>query len=924
MNFIPAFKKIKLPSYNNQAGIAPILLLVAVVGILGFLAISSSAPFKNNLLTSIFPKEESQAAFVAPTPMPGCAGGTITPIGQANPSAEYEPMGSIWCFPLSAMPTTRVTGANDWVDNFDTNIQMGALENGDMDYRIFNNETGDPKSKHWINANHWMVDIQFNQGSGTAISGSMMRPNKAFKFENGKLVVEGDIAAIVPDVSNAADAWPEITWSTLPQPSSNGFGSFYQYGQFNGGWSGGCRLGGDGNIICAEMYPQANIPAAAQGKCQSVADEHRMLEIAYWITCGSTNYYLYDAQNAAANTPKRTCKSNQMDIYCRDRYRIEFSKAGMVVYSNGVRVFEDSNWPASQQIPDDIVNGTTPVYVYFGQRAVTSNRNVFRFHWDRIAVNPHDVGSHIQPPTKALSYCPGEPQNTCPIITTSDPQKPVVSKTNIDILDFVFDSPNITVKSGDTVTWTNKSASGQSHSVNAEDESWKSPIFGAGQTYSRKFDTPGTYTYYCLPHPNMKGTITVVSADGSAPSTAPSPSAAPSIAPSSTPNSSFVPGAVYSTGMDGMKNIPQITTNGTGTAVLTLSQDEKSAKVDLTYNNLTSSAISSHIHGPADASTNAAILFPLIIGTPGQTSTTMINDITPAQIADLKAGFWYVNVHSTNFTAGEIRGQLTAGNSGGPTPTPTPTPTPLPSKTPTPTPTATPTPTIAPTPAPGSILGNSRVGSITDDNDSNYMNGSRFTTGPAGGAVKSLSVYVASIDTTAANRQYQMAIYTNSNGRPANLVAKTNTGTLTANSWNTLPISATLNGNTAYWLVYNTNGRRGSVNNMKYTSGGLMAWSNSQITFGNWPSAFGSATTSTKGTFSIYATFGSSPTPTPTPTPAPVKTGDANGDNAVNSADITTILGALGNAGPNLQADLNKNGSVEISDINVVLSNWGS
>ncbi|MDB5871314.1 MAG: hypothetical protein JWQ07_756, partial [Ramlibacter sp.] len=32
--------------------------------------------------------------------------------------------------------------------------------------------------------------------------------------------------------------------------------------------------------------------------------------------------------------------------------------------------------------------------------------------------------------------------------------------------------------------------------------------------------------------------------------------------------------------------------------------------------------------------------------------------VTPAQAADLMAGLWYVNIHSTQFPGGEIRGQL--------------------------------------------------------------------------------------------------------------------------------------------------------------------------------------------------------------------------------------------------------------------------
>ena len=48
--------------HKNQKGIAPILLLVAAVGIIGLLFISSAAPFKDKLFSSVFPKPASHAA----------------------------------------------------------------------------------------------------------------------------------------------------------------------------------------------------------------------------------------------------------------------------------------------------------------------------------------------------------------------------------------------------------------------------------------------------------------------------------------------------------------------------------------------------------------------------------------------------------------------------------------------------------------------------------------------------------------------------------------------------------------------------------------------------------------------------------------------------------------------------------------------
>jgi hypothetical protein len=46
----------------NQKGAVPVLILIAVIGIVGFLGVSYISPLRNQLLSSIFPKDESSAA----------------------------------------------------------------------------------------------------------------------------------------------------------------------------------------------------------------------------------------------------------------------------------------------------------------------------------------------------------------------------------------------------------------------------------------------------------------------------------------------------------------------------------------------------------------------------------------------------------------------------------------------------------------------------------------------------------------------------------------------------------------------------------------------------------------------------------------------------------------------------------------------
>jgi len=75
------------------------------------------------------------------------------------------------------------------------------------------------------------------------------------------------------------------------------------------------------------------------------------------------------------------------------------------------------------------------------------------------------------------------------------------------IAGFKFDTPELTVAVGSTVTWTNTDKA--EHSVVAEDTSFISDNLAQGATFEHTFDTPGTFPYICGIHSRMKGTITV-------------------------------------------------------------------------------------------------------------------------------------------------------------------------------------------------------------------------------------------------------------------------------------------------------------------------------------------------------------------------------------------------------------------------------
>ncbi len=79
--------------------------------------------------------------------------------------------------------------------------------------------------------------------------------------------------------------------------------------------------------------------------------------------------------------------------------------------------------------------------------------------------------------------------------------------TNIQITNFTFSPADITVAVGTTVTWTNMDS--VTHTVVADDGTWKSENIAQGGTYSHTFSQAGVYMYHCGVHPSMTGTITV-------------------------------------------------------------------------------------------------------------------------------------------------------------------------------------------------------------------------------------------------------------------------------------------------------------------------------------------------------------------------------------------------------------------------------
>jgi hypothetical protein len=100
--------------------------------------------------------------------------------------------------------------------------------------------------------------------------------------------------------------------------------------------------------------------------------------------------------------------------------------------------------------------------------------------------------------------------------------------------------------------------------------------------------------------------------------------------------------------------VPPNASGGSGSAKVEI--DGNVLKWSVSYEGMTGPVSAGHFHGPAPAGTNAGVVVPFAgsMASPITGSATL----TAAQIADLKAGLYYINLHTAANPGGEIRGQV--------------------------------------------------------------------------------------------------------------------------------------------------------------------------------------------------------------------------------------------------------------------------
>jgi plastocyanin len=83
---------------------------------------------------------------------------------------------------------------------------------------------------------------------------------------------------------------------------------------------------------------------------------------------------------------------------------------------------------------------------------------------------------------------------------------PEAEGASVEIKNFAFEPKTVTIKVGQTVTWTNQDSA--AHTVVGGD-GIDSGDLSKGKSYSKTFDTEGAFDYHCSIHPQMKGQVIV-------------------------------------------------------------------------------------------------------------------------------------------------------------------------------------------------------------------------------------------------------------------------------------------------------------------------------------------------------------------------------------------------------------------------------
>ncbi|HMN39264.1 MAG TPA: CHRD domain-containing protein [Phycisphaerales bacterium] len=112
--------------------------------------------------------------------------------------------------------------------------------------------------------------------------------------------------------------------------------------------------------------------------------------------------------------------------------------------------------------------------------------------------------------------------------------------------------------------------------------------------------------------------------------------------------------------LSGLQEVPSNASPAFGTVTGTYDDATNSLAYNVIFSGFVGTTTAAHFHGPAAPGVNAGVQIALLGLPVGVTSGSLGDTIalTAVQESDLLNGLWYMNIHSSAFPGGEIRGQI--------------------------------------------------------------------------------------------------------------------------------------------------------------------------------------------------------------------------------------------------------------------------
>ncbi len=183
---------------------------------------------------------------------------------------------------------------------------------------------------------------------------------------------------------------------------------------------------------------------------------------------------------------------------------------GNVTYRPGSKMIKINSDPKTYQVaPGGVLRWVTSEDVAIAIYGADWNTEI-----DDVAdgfFTNYEIGTAIESIDdldEAVCFDDGEP---CSYTISDDKSLSAYSTVSIENMEFtrldLADSSTLTIYAGQTVMWTNNDSA--NHTATADDNSWGTGTIKPGGSFVRRFDEPGTYTYFCSYHPEMTGTVIV-------------------------------------------------------------------------------------------------------------------------------------------------------------------------------------------------------------------------------------------------------------------------------------------------------------------------------------------------------------------------------------------------------------------------------